>query len=84
MNEIDEKLLRILVCPFCKKGVRLEGGLIVSDCGLKYAIKDGIPQMLYPLCPKCGEETRIKKEGKNKVQFRCPKCGNEFEDESIY
>lgn len=44
---IDEELLKILACPFCKSDVVLENGKIVClKCGRKYPIKDGIPIML--------------------------------------
>lgn len=46
---IDEKLLEILACPVCKKSVEYEKEaqkLRCDHCGLKYAIKDGIPIML--------------------------------------
>ena len=50
---IDPQLLEILVCPGCKKEVKLvtEAGaekLICQnpDCALKYPIREGIPVML--------------------------------------
>lgn len=44
---ISPELLDILACPYCKKGVSLEGEkLICSECGREFPISDGIPNML--------------------------------------
>ncbi len=44
---VDERLLEILVCPQCKKDIRLEDDRLICDaCRLKYPIRDGIPIML--------------------------------------
>ncbi|MEX1300233.1 MAG: Trm112 family protein [Desulfotignum sp.] len=46
---ISKELLEILVCPKCKKDIRLndrEDGLICDHCHLLYEIKDDIPIML--------------------------------------
>jgi uncharacterized protein YbaR (Trm112 family) len=44
---IDKELLEILACPACQGDVELKNNKIVcKSCGLKYAIKDGIPIML--------------------------------------
>jgi len=44
---VDEKLLKILVCPKCKVEVKLEGErLRCTQCGLRYPIRNGIPIML--------------------------------------
>jgi len=46
---ISKELLEILVCPKCKKDIRLtenEDGLICNHCRLVYEIKDDIPIML--------------------------------------
>ncbi len=44
---IDKKLLDILVCPVCKKDVKLkEEKLVCVECGRKYPIRDDIPVML--------------------------------------
>lgn len=46
-GEVDRDLLKILVCPVCKKDVKLESGKVVCQkCGRKYPVKDGIPVML--------------------------------------
>ncbi len=44
---IDERLLKILVCPECKQDVKLEGEwLVCANCRVKYPVRDGIPIML--------------------------------------
>jgi len=44
---LDKELLRILACPICKSGVKLEGNKIIcSKCKKYYPIRDGIPVML--------------------------------------
>ena len=44
---VDERLLKILVCPQCKQDIRLEEDTLICDkCRLKYPIRDGIPIML--------------------------------------
>ena len=48
-NEIDPKLLEILVCPLTKgslKYVKAKNELISHQAGLAYPIRDGIPIML--------------------------------------
>jgi len=48
-QEIDEKLLDILVCPLTKDKLVLDkenNELISKSAGLAYPIKDGIPIML--------------------------------------
>ncbi|MBD3264767.1 MAG: Trm112 family protein [Candidatus Omnitrophica bacterium] len=44
---INDELLKILVCPVCKKEVFLKNEKIICKaCGRKYPVKDGIPIML--------------------------------------
>ncbi|MGD8847120.1 MAG: Trm112 family protein [Desulfobacteraceae bacterium] len=46
---ISSELLKILVCPKCKKDIHLsekQDGLVCPACRLKYEIRDGIPIML--------------------------------------
>jgi len=45
---IDEKLLSILVCPKCKGKLeyRKDEAFVCASCGLKYEIRDGIPNFL--------------------------------------
>ena len=48
-NEIDPKLLEILVCPMTKTALvynRAEAELVSKAAGLAYPIRDGIPIML--------------------------------------
>ena len=43
-------LLEILVCPFDKAPLRQEGDqLICTQCGRRYAIENGIPNMLVDM-----------------------------------
>jgi uncharacterized protein YbaR (Trm112 family) len=49
MTGLSKDLLDILVCPKCKTRVVQEGDTLRctrADCGLIYAIRDGIPIML--------------------------------------
>lgn len=44
---INRELLEILVCPVCKRAVKLKGKkLACVKCGRQYSITDGIPNML--------------------------------------
>ncbi len=51
---LDERLLKILACPVCvtdesvkDAGVDLKDGkLVCRNCGRRYAIADGIPNMI--------------------------------------
>lgn len=48
-QQIDPKLLEILVCPVSKVPLRYDEGaqeLISDQAGLAYPIRDGIPVML--------------------------------------
>lgn len=48
-NEIDPKLLEILVCPLTKSPLKYDSKaqeLISEQAGLAYPIRDGIPIML--------------------------------------
>ena len=58
---IDEKLLSILACPACdsRPPVRREGsGLVCTECGRIYPIRDGIPVMMVDEAILPGEEPR--------------------------
>ena len=47
MNELDKRLLEILVCPVSKGNLTLKNDeLICKESGLAYPIKGGIPVML--------------------------------------
>ncbi|HEY3283158.1 MAG TPA: Trm112 family protein [Armatimonadota bacterium] len=57
---IDEKLLEILACPYCKHPVELKGDrLVCVSCHRAYPIRDDIPVMLV-------EEATILVEGNSK------------------
>jgi hypothetical protein len=51
---IDERLLRILACPVCVADATVkaaalelaEGKLLCPRCGRRYAVVDGIPNMI--------------------------------------
>ena len=47
MEQIDEKLLKILACPNCHGEFRLVEGWLVcqGECRRRYPIKDGIPML---------------------------------------
>lgn len=59
---VNEELLTLLVCPMGKAPLRHEGDFLVcTRCGPRFAIKDGIPDMLIeeaelpPGCPSLKE-----------------------------
>ncbi len=77
---LDRKFLEILACPFCKSSVREEGETLVCthpECGLVYAVEDGIPVMLVEEaskpCPRCQAEREFADE-----TLTCPSCGASF------
>ena len=44
---VDEKLLKILVCPGCRSKLRhVDEKLECTGCGKRFPIRDGIPIML--------------------------------------
>jgi uncharacterized protein YbaR (Trm112 family) len=44
---VSEDLLTLLVCPMGKAPLRREGDILVcTRCGPRFAIRDGIPNML--------------------------------------
>jgi len=44
---VDERLLKVLVCPKCKQDIRpVEGALACDTCCVKYPVREGIPIML--------------------------------------
>ncbi len=58
-NEIDPKLLEILVCPVTKGPLRYDRAnqeLISEEAGLAYPIRDGIPIMLVEEARPLGED----------------------------
>lgn len=49
MPLVNEKLLKILVCPADKEKVQLDekaGALLCPKCGRRYPVRDGVPVML--------------------------------------
>lgn len=47
-QKIDKELLEILACPICKSSLKYEKNSLNCDkCGKKYAIKQGIPSLLF-------------------------------------
>lgn len=76
---ISKELLDILACPFCKGDISLEEEELVSECGLRYKIEDGIPHMLYPICPDCKIETEMVEEN-DEFEFVCKECGKKLHD----
>ncbi len=55
---IDERLLKILVCPKCHGELALEDDrLVCQACGLRYPIRDGIPVMLIEEAEEPGAPT---------------------------
>ena len=58
---VDQKLLDILVCPWCLGELDLsEDKLTCQACRTVYSIEDDIPNMLVHearlFCPKCDQE----------------------------
>jgi uncharacterized protein len=48
---LDERLLRILVCPSCRASLEYKERrkvLICTDCTTRYEVREGIPIMLPP------------------------------------
>jgi|GEM_PF-488750 uncharacterized protein YbaR (Trm112 family) len=48
---LDERLLRILVCPACRAPLEYKDRrkvLICTGCGHRYEVRDGIPILLPP------------------------------------
>ncbi len=44
---VNDELMEVLACPYCKTGVELEDDSIVCpECGREYPVVDGIPHML--------------------------------------
>ena len=62
-QEIDPKLLEILVCPLTKVPLRFDKDaqeLISDQAGLAYPIRDGIPVMLVDEARQL-DDTEVKK-----------------------
>lgn len=67
---IKEELLALLVCPLGRAPLRQEGeSLVCTRCGLRYAINDGIPNMLY-------EEAELPPGVNSIAELECAKAGD--------
>ena len=67
---IKEELLALLVCPLGRAPLRIEGdSLVCTRCGLRYAVNDGIPNMLY-------EEAELPPGAKSIADLECSKVAN--------
>jgi uncharacterized protein YbaR (Trm112 family) len=56
---LDKKILDFIVCPQCKRDLKLEGEfLICQNCKLKYPIKDDIPILLIEEAQKIDQDIR--------------------------
>jgi uncharacterized protein YbaR (Trm112 family) len=59
MTVLDDRLLRILVCPACRSALEYKDRrkvLICTECGIRYEVRDGIPIMLPPDAPADGPQ----------------------------
>lgn len=55
---IDKELLDLLVCPVCRVSVKDEDtALVCTKCGRRYAVVDGIPDMLVEHAENPGTST---------------------------
>lgn len=67
LDMIKDELLALLVCPLGRAPLRLEGeSLVCTKCGLRYAIRDGIPNMLY-------EEAELPPDARSIADLACAK-----------
>jgi len=67
---ISEELLSLLVCPMGQAPLRLEEqSLICTRCGLKFAIRDDIPNMLV-------EEAELPEGCHGLADLDCVKAGD--------
>ena len=74
----DERLLNMLVCPWCLGGLEREGDeLACRKCCAVYSIEDGIPNMLVEEaalhCTNCSAALEVK-DG----VAACPNCGGSW------
>ncbi len=67
---IKEEFLSLLVCPLGKASLRQEGdALICTRCGTRFAVKDGIPDMLI-------EEAELPPGCASLADLECVKSGD--------
>ena len=73
---ISEELLSLLVCPMGKAPLRVENqSLICTRCGLRFEIKDDIPNMLV-------EEAELPQNCHSLSDLECVKAGDSQIDPS--
>ncbi|WP_435011226.1 Trm112 family protein [Tundrisphaera lichenicola] len=72
---VSDQFLSLLVCPMGRVPLRREGdSLICSQCGVRFAIKDNIPNMIVeeaelPEGCSCLAELECVKAGQAKVEI---------------
>jgi uncharacterized protein len=57
MMEIDDWLMKILVCPKCHSALRADDAaseLVCTGCGLAYPVRDNIPVLLVDEARQAG------------------------------
>src|SRR3990167_6397392 len=79
---LDPSLLEILACPHCLSEIKEEGTTLYcvhAPCGLRFAVEDGIPNMLIDdadrACRSCGGARTY--DGRT---LRCDACKVEVVD----
>ncbi len=66
---VSDQFLSLLVCPMGKSPLRHEGsGLICTQCGVRFAIKDEIPNMII-------EEAELPSGCASLADLECVKSG---------
>lgn len=67
---LNEELLALLVCPLGKAPLRREGEtLVCTRCGLRFSIKEDIPNMLV-------EEAELPAGCSSLADLECVRSGN--------
>jgi uncharacterized protein YbaR (Trm112 family) len=72
---VSDHFLSLLVCPMGKVPLRREGDLLIcSQCGVRFAIKNDIPNMIVeeaelPAGCTCLADLECVKTGRAKVEF---------------
>jgi uncharacterized protein YbaR (Trm112 family) len=67
---VNEALLSLLVCPVGKAQLRREGDILIcTRCGLRFAIEDDIPNMIY-------QEAELPKGCSSLADLPCVKSGD--------
>jgi len=71
----SDPFLSLLVCPMGRVPLRREGDLLIcSQCGVRFAIKDGIPNMIVeeaelPAGCSCLADLECVKTGRARVEI---------------